>query len=477
MEKITKKTSKAPVNQDMENTNVIPEVKEEHADNADNTQVDLQQSNDTQDAKHNDDKEQVLEAQDIQTDVKLNDNSQQHSKPRGDAKHSKSAPAPRRKAKQKKAIKRKISVKKLFKIIFLLALVVIVSIGIKKGFDVLGGFFASRWQNISTTSQEITITSTGTLDYENFQKGVLVANSGTITYFNTKMEAVWEKQGFAGLPVIHTNGRYALVAYCDTPNALLITGSNSIPVTGSGKIVSSYVNQNGYFALVMTEDGYKNQIAVFDNYGKVLYKWHSAENYVTSVAISPDNESMAAATIGFTENGFDSGIMMFDLAQSNPNAGQHQSDNLIMDIEFVSNNRLVVIGDKAATLYRKNGKELRSIDYEGKKLITFDVTQSGTTILCFARDDSSMSNCDIYTYKTNAKQSGHFETSGKVLSLSSCGNNVLVAKDGEFDLLTEKCRKIRTTSIVRDLKNSVLFNEGKFAFVISGNLAQIIKVH
>ncbi len=481
MEKITRKTNKATDAQNMQNTNVIPEVITEKSDNnVDNIQSQVQADAQGEDVEQTVAQDEAIDAEHItddaapETDEVINQIEAQQQNGQ-QAAHSEYTP--RRSKKQKNTSRRKISVKKLIRLIFVLVLVAAVSFGVKKGFELVGQFFASRQQNISTTSQEITITSTGTLDYENFQKGVLVANSGTLTYFNTKMEPVWEIPGFAGLPVIHTNGRYALVAYSDTPNALLITGSDSIPVTGSGKIVSSYVNKNGYFALVMTEDGYKNQIAVFDNFGNVLYKWHSAENYVTSVAISPDNESMAAATIGFTENGFDSGIMMFDLAQNNPNSGQHQSDNLIMDIEFVSNNKLVVIGDKAAAFYRKDGKALRSIDYEGKKLITFDVTESGRTVLCFARDDSSMSSCDIYSYKTNAKESGHFETSGKVLSISSCGSNVLVAKDGEFDLLTDKCRKIRTTSIVRDLKNSVLFNDGKFAFVISGNMAQVIKVH
>ena len=481
MEKISRKTKKELEN-NVENTNTISDSTFDQVANTDNNTIgELQQTDnnaytDIQEQQTDEDTQQgEAVTDDIQNDEQL-----QHSEPQSEPQtqiENNETEIEHHRLRQKNVNKSKISFKKIFKLIFLLIVVVAVSIGIKKGFDAVGQFLASRQQNISTTSQDITITSTGTLDYENFQKGVLVANAGIVTYYNAKMEALWEIQGFAGLPVIHTNGRYALVAYSDTPNALLITGSDSIPVTCSGKIVSSYVNKNGHFALVLTEDGYKNQIAVFDNNGNVIYKWHSAENYVTGVAISPDNESMAAATIGFTENGFDSGIMMFDLAQNIPCSGQHQSDNLIMDIEFVSNNRLVAIGDKCATYYKKDGKALNTIDYEGKKLITFDVAESGRTILCFARDDSSMSSCDIYSYKTNAKESGHFETSGKVLSVSSCGANVLVAKDSEFDLLTDKCRKLRTTSIVRDLKNSVLFNDGRFAFVISGNMAQIIKVH
>ena len=375
----------------------------------------------------------------------------------------------------KKEPKHKVNVSKLITSIIAVAIIVLLSFGCYKGFTALGRLITSS-RPVETHSEEISITSTGTLAYDRFQRGVLVANSGNISYFKSDLNCQWEMPGFDGQPVIHTNGKYALVAYTNTPNARLINGADAVAVTGSGKIVSSYVNKNGYFALVMTEDGYKNQISVFDNNGKLIYKWHSAENFITSVALSPDNKNLAAATIGFTENGFDSGIMMFDLAQNQPNAGQHQSDNLIMNIEFVSNNKLVAIGDKNTVYYKKNGKLVDTIDYSGKKLITFDIADNGRVILAFAKDDSAMSNCDIYSYKTNGREGGHYETEGRVLSVSCCDENVLVAKDSEFELLTDRCRRINSVSVVRDLKKSVLFNKGRDAFVISGNVAQVIGV-
>lgn len=375
----------------------------------------------------------------------------------------------------KKEHKRRINISKLIRSIFIILIIVLLSLGCYKGFSALAGLISSTG-GVDTHSEEISITSTGTLAYDRFQRGVLVANSGNISYYKSDLKCQLEMPGFDGQPVIHTNGNYALVAYTNTPNARLINGSDSVPVTGSGKIVSSYVNKNGYFALVMTEDGYKNQISVFNNDGKLIYKWHSAENYITSVALSPDNKNLAAATISFTENGFDSGIMMFDLAQNQPNSGQHQSDNLIMNIEFVSNSRLVAIGDKNTVYYKKNGKLADTVNYSGKKLITFDVSDNGRVILAFAKDDSAMSSCDVFSYNAKGREAGHYETEGRILSVSCCDDRLLVAKDSEFELLTDKCRKVNSVSVVRDLKKSVLFNKGRDAFVISGNVAQVIGV-
>lgn len=372
--------------------------------------------------------------------------------------------------------KKRVNIKKLITFVITMAIIVLLTFFAYKGLYLLGKLILNDDQIISK-SQEISITSTGTLDYERFCDGMLVANSGLISYLNSDLETVWEKPGYEGIPVISQNGKYALITYTDTSKAVLIHGENLIPVECSGKIVSSYINKNGYFAVIMTEDGFKNQIAVYDNTANIFYKWHSSENYITGVAVSPDNKNMCATTIGFTENGFDSGILMFDFGQGSPVSGQHQSDNLIMKIDYVGKKKIVAIGEKCTSFYKSNGNKISDVPYDDKKLVTFDVTDSEKTILCFSDDDSVTSNSEVYSYSANGKLSGKLDVSGRILSSSSCDERVMISKDGYLELLSDKCKRIKSISLVRDLKNSVLFDNSEYAFVISGNLAQVLKIN
>jgi len=372
--------------------------------------------------------------------------------------------------------KKRVNIKKLITFVITMAIIVLLTFFAYKGLYLLGKLILNDDQIISK-SQEISITSTGTLDYERFCDGMLVANSGLISYLNSDLETIWEKPGYEGIPVISQNGKYALITYTDTSKAVLIHGENLIPVECSGKIVSSYINKNGYFAVIMTEDGFKNQIAVYDNTANIFYKWHSSENYITGVAVSPDNKNMCATTIGFTENGFDSGILMFDFGQGNPVSGQHQSDNLIMKIDYVGKKKIVAIGEKCTSFYKSNGNKISDVAYDDKKLVTFDVTDSEKTILCFSDDDSVTSNSEVYSYSANGKLSGKLDVSGRILSSSSCDERVMISKDGYLELLSDKCKRIKSISLVRDLKNSVLFDNSEYAFVISGNLAQVLKIN
>lgn len=372
--------------------------------------------------------------------------------------------------------KKRVNIKKLITFVITMAIIVLLTFFAYKGLYLLGKLILNDDQIISK-SQEISITSTGTLDYERFCDGMLVANSGLISYLNSDLETIWEKPGYEGIPVISQNGKYALITYTDTSKAVLIHGENLIPVECSGKIVSSYINKNGYFAVIMTEDGFKNQIAVYDNTANIFYKWHSSENYITGVAVSPDNKNMCATTIGFTENGFDSGILMFDFGQGSPVSGQHQSDNLIMKIDYVGKKKIVAIGEKCTSFYKSNGNKISDVSYDDKKLVIFDVTDSEKTILCFSDDDSVTSNSEVYSYSANGKLSGKLDVSGRILSSSSCDERVMISKDGYLELLSDKCKRIKSISLVRDLKNSVLFDNSEYAFVISGNLAQVLKIN
>lgn len=328
----------------------------------------------------------------------------------------------------------------------------------------------------SAEINEVAITTSGNLTYDRFRDGVLVANGSNVIFYNSKGEVKWETTGFDGSPFIDVCGKYALISYTGSPNALWFNGLESKQITATGNIVTACINKNGYFALVMTEEGYKNQITVFDDEATPIYKWHSAENYVTGVAVSPDNKNMTVATVGFGDSSFATGILMFDFAQNKPHTGQQIGDNIVMDMQYVSKNRIVVVGDQKTSFYNKNGKKITDIDYQGKKLITYDFCNEGHTVLCFAKDDSVTSNSYIYTYTSKGKEMGYYETSGRIASVSCNERNILVSRDRQFDLLTEKCRKKATISVVKDVKNSVLFNKGKYAFGISGNSAHIITV-
>ena len=87
-----------------------------------------------------------------------------------------------------------------------------------------------------------------------------------------------------------------------------------------------------------------------------------------------------------------------------------------------------------------------------------------------------MSNSDIYSYSKGGRQRGHFETEGKALSISCDGGKILIARERVFDVLNEYCIKKSGVTVLKDIKNSVLFDNGNYAFVISGNTLRVIKV-
>ena len=101
--------------------------------------------------------------------------------------------------------KKRVNIKKLITFVITMAIIVLLTFFAYKGLYLLGKLILNDDQIISK-SQEISITSTGTLDYERFCDGMLVANSGLISYLNSDLETFWENPGYEGIPVISQNG-------------------------------------------------------------------------------------------------------------------------------------------------------------------------------------------------------------------------------------------------------------------------------
>ena len=96
-------------------------------------------------------------------------------------------------------------------------------------------------------------------------------------------------------PVIKHNGDKILVFHKGSEKAFFMNGKKNIPITASGNILTGAVNENGYFALLTEEKGFKAEIVVYDKNGEEFYKWHSAENFVTDITLSPSNTAFAAS--------------------------------------------------------------------------------------------------------------------------------------------------------------------------------------
>lgn len=284
---------------------------------------------------------------------------------------------------------------------------------------------------------------------------------------NLKNEATMSFSGEK--PTIKTSNDKFLIMHKDTNKALFVDGSKNIPVNCSGSILTGAVNKNGYFALVTEEKGFKAQIIVYNKNGKELYKWHSAENYITDVDISDSNDMVIASTVEYVENKLKSKILVFNTSKELPE--EVLIDNMAVKISFTGNSKFVVIGSESISAYSTSTKMLWQKSYEGKHLIAYKLKDSKIA-LAIGTSNLATETSSVYLLNDNGKEISIFENKGEIVNLDILANDVLIAGKRELKVADENEKF--SIPVGKDIKKAMFSTNNKTVLVVTDSIAQIV---
>lgn len=303
----------------------------------------------------------------------------------------------------------------------------------------------------------------------------IVARNTTVSCVDSNMNNIWTiNQNNAG-PVIKTGGKYVLTYSFDVPGAMLTKGGNSVELATENNIIGGSVNKNGYCALITREKGYKAQVIVYSPEGEVLYKWHSADNYIIDVAVSYDNRTLAVATADFSKNTASGGLMFFNFSQEKPYAGQILENNIIMQIKFTGKDSLLVVGDIGAAVFNSLGEKKAEYSYSGKSLTNYDLGDDNNLVLALNESDSVLNDTEIKILSSSLKEKGTYMASGAVSCVDSSEGKVLVVSDRKLALVSKRGNEIKKLDVNKDIKSAVLMGDGD-VLIASGNSAEIVNL-
>lgn len=341
----------------------------------------------------------------------------------------------------------------------------------------LRAFFGGvNFQVTRSADGELPLEKTEKYFFAGSKDGVVIAQADMLSMVTPSLGTVWEIPMVSTSPVVKTSGDYVLAYDMDTNGATVVKDGNPTEISTDDAVITGTINKNGYVALVTKEKGYKAQIIVYDPSGTVIYKWHSADSYVIDVALSPANSCLAAATLDLSKDMASGGLMMFQFSQEKPFAGQVLEGNLLLKVQFADKNTLLAIGDTAAAGFDVLGGKLWNVEYSGKQLATYDISDNGNLVLAFHQQDSVLSGSEVKIYGSNGKEKGAYQTTEQVTGVDAIENDILLAQARKLTLISARGGELKNLEINRDMKNTVLFQDRKHALVVSGSAAQVLQL-
>lgn len=328
------------------------------------------------------------------------------------------------------------------------------------------------------------VVSENTIDFDKTEKyaigicdgGAVVARSTKTFCVDSNMNIVWEMDDSNPFPVVKSKGKYVLKYNFDGENAYIIKNGKATALVTGNPVIGGTVNENGYSALITREKGYKSQIIVFSDKGEVLYKWHSADSYITDAVVSPDNRTLAVASIDFTTNITTGELMYFNFYQEKPYAGKILENNLVLRLDFIDKNSLLVVGDSASGVYNLTGEEKATYSYEGKKLSNYAISPDGNLVLAIGDSDSVMTGTNITILGKKLKEKGTYVSDGAIRSIDATDSSVLLVSDRTLSVISNRGNEIKKLDVNKDVKNAVLFGNGKDALITAGSMAELVNL-
>lgn len=361
-------------------------------------------------------------------------------------------------------------------VILFLVVSIAFTLYMNKDNPLLYNLFSGFGFNMSNSVAVIEFDKTEDYAISEFDGNAVVARNTSVFCVDSNMNTRWTTQQNNSAPVIKTSGEYVLTYSFDADNAMLTKDGKSIELTTGNFVIGGSVNKNGYCALITREKGYKAQVIVYSPDGEVLYKWHSADNYIIDVDVSYDNRTLAVATADFSTNAASGGLMLFNFSQEKPYAGQIMENNIIMQVQFIDKDSLLVVGDVGTAVFSSLGEKKAEYLYGGKKLSNYDIGTDYSLVLALNQGDSVMNDTEIKLLNKDLKEKGSYTVGGSVLCIDSVREKTLIAAERNLILLNNRGKEIKNIDVNRDIKSAVLFGNGKSAIIASGSIAESISL-
>jgi len=238
-------------------------------------------------------------------------------------------------------------------------------------------------------------------------------------------------------------------------------------------IYSAAILENGTYALSSSADGFASQVIVYDRIGTQIFRWASQEYRITALAFDPTGKRLAAA--GFTaENGtLVSVVQLFSIHQAEALATFTEEDNLILNMVFQSEDRLAVVGDKAASVYTTAGL-VNTYAYTSS-LLHYDIDRVGGIALDVSNyGDTRRGTLWVMDWDGQTKNIARYVH--PVESVDMTNDGILVMYEDQLQLLALNGSIRYTVSNIFDGIRALLASDSESAFILGHSQIQRISL-
>ena len=199
-----------------------------------------------------------------------------------------------------------------------------------------------------------------------------VLSNNALTLYNTNAgEELRHLHNFTD-PVLKTAGRYALAAEIGATRLMLEKRSGTVlEFTAPSAITTVALAQNGNFAVATGADkSHTSKVTMYDQKGKEVYSWVSAQLHIVDVAIDTNDKRLAVLGIGAKDGALYSELVILDTSKQT-SVRYEAEQTLFCAVSFMENDMVAAVASDALWLAKCDGSGKTVYSYTDRELVSF----------------------------------------------------------------------------------------------------------
>ena len=195
------------------------------------------------------------------------------------------------------------------------------------------------------------------------------------------------KQHSFSTPILRASGDYALVYNLGGNGYTAGKKSELKSISDTDQyILCGDINSKGFYCIVTQADGYLSKLTAYNKDGEDIYTYFFSAHYIQAVAINENGNG--AVVCGITgDNGSLSAVAyVLNFSSETPSATHSLNDSIIYDAEYLTNDKVCVIGSNSSYTINTSNNSLKTVDYSRMELTDYDIdTDTDCFVLSLSR--------------------------------------------------------------------------------------------
>ena len=329
--------------------------------------------------------------------------------------------------------------------------VIVIAIAVVIVMRLIDGYVFTSYSVTGSLNRE-DIESSGYIAYGD---GYIRYSNDGAAYYTAKGKALWNQTYSMQKPQVKICEDCVAIGDINGNTIYIFTKNGNIGKVDTSLVISQIeVAANGAVAAVL-EDNEANYINMYDKEGNKIYSVKTTlagDGYPLDISISNDSAKLIASYVYVSGEEIKTNVVFYNFSEVGQNETErvvggfnHYNDVLVGDVQFLSNNIVVAVGENVISIYKI--KEYPSLEKEIQIDNTIDRVFFGTDYIGLVLDNSDsgeLSKMVVYNFSGSKVCEAEFGT--QVDNIQFDGSSVVMNNSTSFSVFNLKGKNVANMS-------------------------------